>query len=98
MADVRAYQLHLIEQWSHINQVACALRFFYGITLGQKEVFERIVYRCSGSARGRRCVRWRAVGRWFSVWRPDPLVEKWEASNTPRYAALSPHAVTNFRP
>src|SRR5271154_2590376 len=44
--DVRAYQLHLIEQkfsWSHINQVACALRFFYGITLGQKEAFERIV-------------------------------------------------------
>ena len=40
MEDVRAYQLHLIEQkfsWSHINQVACALRFFYGITLGQKE-------------------------------------------------------------
>src|SRR6201995_4304694 len=46
MEDVRAYQLHLIEQkfsWSHINQVACALRFFYGITLGQKEAFERIV-------------------------------------------------------
>jgi integrase/recombinase XerD len=43
---VRAYQLHLIEQkfsWSHINQVACALRFFYGIALGQKETFERIV-------------------------------------------------------
>ena len=43
---MRAYQLHLVEQkysWSHINQVACALRFFYGITLGQKEAFERIV-------------------------------------------------------
>src|SRR5215472_8778350 len=46
MDDVRAYQLHLIGQkysWSHINQVACALRFFYGITLDQKEAFERIV-------------------------------------------------------
>ena len=46
MEEVRAYQLHLVEQkysWSHINQVACALRFFYGITLGQKEAFERIV-------------------------------------------------------
>jgi site-specific recombinase XerD len=46
MEEVRAYQLHLIEQkysWTHINQVACALRFFYGITLGQKEAFERIV-------------------------------------------------------
>ena len=28
---------------NHINQVACALRFFYGITLGQKEAFERII-------------------------------------------------------
>jgi integrase/recombinase XerD len=47
MEEVRAYQLHLVEEkhsWSHINQVACALRFFYGITLGQKEVFERIVF------------------------------------------------------
>ena len=44
--EVRAYQLHLADQhfsWTHINQVACALRFFYGITLGQKEAFERIV-------------------------------------------------------
>ncbi len=46
LQQVRAYQLHLISQkrsWSHINQVACALRFFYGVTLGQTEVFERIV-------------------------------------------------------
>jgi integrase/recombinase XerD len=46
LEDVRAYQLHLIAQkrsWSHINQVACALRFFYGVTLGQAEAFERIV-------------------------------------------------------
>lgn len=44
--QVRAYQLHLIGQkrsWSHINQVACALRFFYGVTLGQTEAFERII-------------------------------------------------------
>src|SRR3954453_11082526 len=44
--QVRAYQLYLIAQkrsWSHINQVACALRFFYGITLSQSEAFERIV-------------------------------------------------------
>jgi integrase/recombinase XerD len=46
MEDVRAYQLHLVAQkrsWSHINQVACALRFFYGITLDHKEALERIV-------------------------------------------------------
>src|SRR5208282_6050643 len=44
--DVRAYQLHLIalkRSWSHINQTACALRFFYGVTLGRQEAFERIV-------------------------------------------------------
>ena len=44
--DVRSYQLHLIAQkrsWSHVNQAACALRFFYGVTMGQQEAFERIV-------------------------------------------------------
>jgi hypothetical protein len=33
--EVRAYQLHLIARqrsWSHINQTACALRFFYGVS------------------------------------------------------------------
>jgi integrase/recombinase XerD len=46
LEDVRAYQLHLIAQqrsWSHINQVVSALRFFYGVTLGQTEALERIV-------------------------------------------------------
>jgi integrase/recombinase XerD len=46
MEEVHAYQLHLVAQkqsWSHINQVACALRFFHGITLGNKEALERIV-------------------------------------------------------
>lgn len=46
LEQVRSYQLHLIRQkrsWSHVNQVACALRFLYGITLGQTEAFERIV-------------------------------------------------------
>lgn len=44
---VRAYQLHLVTQkysWTHINQVACALRFFYGVTLCQKDALERIVF------------------------------------------------------
>jgi integrase/recombinase XerD len=46
MEHVRTYQLHLVENkysWAHINQAACALRFFYGITLGRKDAFERIV-------------------------------------------------------
>ena len=44
--DVRAYQLHLIAQqrsWSHINQTMCALRFFYGTTMGWNDAVERIV-------------------------------------------------------
>jgi integrase/recombinase XerD len=44
--EVRTYQLHLIAQkfsWSHINQVSCALRFFYGVTLGRAEAFVSIV-------------------------------------------------------
>ena len=44
--EIRAYQLHLIGQkraWSHINQVTCALRFFFVVTLGRKEAVERII-------------------------------------------------------
>lgn len=44
--EVRAYQVHLAskqQSWSHINQVSCALRFFYGITLGQTDAAERII-------------------------------------------------------
>jgi integrase/recombinase XerD len=46
LEDVRAYQLHLIAQqrsWSHINQTVCALRFFYGVTLGRSDANEQIV-------------------------------------------------------
>jgi integrase/recombinase XerD len=46
LEDVRAYQLHLIAQqrsWSHINQTVCALRFFYGVTLGRGDAREQIV-------------------------------------------------------
>ncbi|MGH7158661.1 MAG: site-specific integrase [Acetobacteraceae bacterium] len=43
--EVRPYQLHLIAQhcsWSHVNQGVCALRFFYGVTLGRTDAIERI--------------------------------------------------------
>src|SRR3954465_8743413 len=46
LEDVRAYQLHLIARqrsWSHINQTVCALRFFYGFTLGRNDAHEQIV-------------------------------------------------------
>lgn len=45
--DVRAFQVHLASNgisWAALNQIVCALRFFYGITLGQSEVPERIPY------------------------------------------------------
>jgi integrase/recombinase XerD len=38
--DVRAYLLHLLAQhasWSRFNQTVCALRFFYGVTLGRRD-------------------------------------------------------------
>lgn len=47
LEDVRAYQVHLISKgvaWATLNQIVCALRFFYGITLGQDDVPERIPY------------------------------------------------------
>ena len=46
LEEVRAYQLHLIglkRSWTHVNQVTCALRFFYAITLGRMEIVERII-------------------------------------------------------
>jgi integrase/recombinase XerD len=46
LQHVRAYQVHLAAQkrsWSHINQASCALRFFYGVTLGRSEVLAGIV-------------------------------------------------------
>jgi integrase/recombinase XerD len=45
--DVRAYQVHLISRgiaWSSLNLVVCALRFFYGVTLGRGEMAERIAH------------------------------------------------------
>jgi site-specific recombinase XerD len=45
--DVRAYQVHLAGKgvaWGSLNQVVCALRFFYGVTLGQATIPERIPY------------------------------------------------------
>ena len=47
LEDVRAYQVHLISKgisWASLNQVVCALRFFYGVTLGCDAIPERIAY------------------------------------------------------
>jgi len=45
--DVRAFQVHLVStgiSWPALNQTVCALRFFYGVTLGQAEIPQRIPY------------------------------------------------------
>src|SRR5215467_8873887 len=47
LEEVRAYQVHLVSQgiaWATLNQVVSALRFFYGVTLGRKDLPERIAY------------------------------------------------------
>ncbi len=47
LEDVRAYQVHLASKgvaWGSLNQVVCALRFFYGVTLDQATIPERIAY------------------------------------------------------
>jgi site-specific recombinase XerD len=43
--DVRTYQVQLVARgisWPALNQTVCALRFFYGVTLGRSELPERI--------------------------------------------------------
>ena len=45
--EVRDFQVHLVAKgvsWDSLNQVVCALRFFYGITLGETTIPERIPY------------------------------------------------------
>ena len=47
LEDVRAYQVHLVSKgvaWASLNQAVCALRFFYGVTLGEQTIPERIAY------------------------------------------------------
>ena len=47
LEDVRAFQVHLVStgiSWPSLNQTVCALRFFYGVTLGHAEIPERIPY------------------------------------------------------
>ena len=54
--DVHAFQVHLVStgiSWPGLNQIVCALRFFYGVTLGQATVPERIPYAREPSGRQR---------------------------------------------
>ena len=45
--DIRAFQVHLAGtgiSWPGLNQIVCALRCFYGVTLGRTDIPERIPY------------------------------------------------------
>src|SRR5271163_697031 len=47
LEDVRAFQVHLASQgnaWSTANQTVCALRFFYGVTLGRERMPKHLAY------------------------------------------------------
>ena len=47
LEDVRTYQVHLVSRgiaWATLNQVVSSLRFFFGVTLGRKDLPERIAY------------------------------------------------------
>ena len=47
LEDVRAFQVHLVStgiSWPALNQIVCALWFFYGVTLGEALIPERIPY------------------------------------------------------
>jgi integrase/recombinase XerD len=50
--EIQAYQLYLTRErkvaWSTYNQAVCALRFFYGVTLGKAWAIAEIPYRKSG--------------------------------------------------
>ena len=44
---MRDYQIHLVStgaSWASFNVAVCALRFFYGTTLGRTAMVERIPY------------------------------------------------------
>src|SRR3954454_17765005 len=47
LEDIRAYQIHLTTigiSFAVFNVAVCALRFFYGVTLGRTAMVERIPY------------------------------------------------------
>jgi site-specific recombinase XerD len=47
LEEVRAFQVHLAStgvSWGSLNQTVCALRFFFGVTLGEATIPERIPY------------------------------------------------------
>ena len=51
LTDVRTYQIHLVSSgmsWAGFNVAVCALRFFYGVTLGRSAMVDASLMRASG--------------------------------------------------
>ena len=70
--QVRQYLLYLVKErqvsWSLYNQTRCALQFFYRVTLGRDEWFDKLPC-ASGPNDCRRCSRPMSCAG-FSRWRP----------------------------
>src|SRR5262245_40889267 len=48
LEEVHAFQLHLVAtgvSWPSLNQIVCALRFFYGVTLRRPSVIGTVTHR-----------------------------------------------------
>jgi len=81
LEDVRAFQVHLASKgvsWASLNQIVCALRFFYGVTLGQDDIPERIAYA-------------REPRKLPAVLSGDEVIRFLEAVSQARRAALAHH-------
>lgn len=69
LEDIRAFQVHLVAtgiSWPALNQIVCALRFFYGVTLGHDAIPS-----ASPMPASRASCRWcSAPTRSCASWRP----------------------------
>ena len=71
LEDIRTFQVRLVSQgfsFSGLNQVVCALRFFFGVTLGRRWIVDRIRMPVSHA----NCPPFCRLTRWCSFFRPSP--------------------------
>ena len=87
LEDVRAFQVHRVStgiSWSALNQIVCSLRFFYGVTLGEAFIPERIPYA-------------REPRKLPVVLSPDEVVQLLEAVSSLKSRAVHCHAASGLR-
>jgi integrase-like protein len=85
LEDVRAFQVHLVStgvSWSSLNQMVCALRFFCGVTLGERP-FPSVSLCPLAAQTGLARHLWRA----FSILPCPPFELKWADEVERRMAA-----------